>query len=958
MIAAWNSHLLIASLTLTALAILSVLLTRKLLWRQPAIAHGFLVFVLLGFVITLPMQFSSKELVKANQAKGMAQAELKESSESLALEVIPHQVPFDYFPRTDEDLSPNDTETTSFQFEDVDSTESDSSLGALEFMAVNDGATPGLFETNVADSDEEDLLSYPGAKSVEGNTPNEYAALEETGSSANYWENLAQILAPVIQSPWILMVHLIGLFVALVVEFLRYRKTNRIIRGSTEITDPRTLEIWQQIAGESAKKVQLRASSEVHSPVCWGIARQVVIVPAEEPVGRETAAFKWAIRHELVHIHRGDPRTTLFQSVLRSVFWFHPASWWLNREIDRLREISCDDAVVGQTGSRKSYAMALIEYARHRDARAQERTLSPTAPALISWSGSSSQLERRIRMLAQTKDTKPRSARLFQAAGAVGVALMLLGAQVTLAANMPTPQSLPEPVTTDLLATSVDFTLSTQEEPKAPVLATRGRVIDFLGQPVDATVALSAKNIVVDGSQDTPDTLTIGVHLQPFSNTLATTLGMPAGSGLIITKVVNGSNAERAGLKDNDPILKINGNYASMEEIRAAKKRSGGKKSIKFTVMRGAKIKNITVRFNRQRADVASGTIGINSKPQGRRVVDGTRTPPRAARRGGNVRDAVPGPTGPSKRRSTNVAPNSRRLPQATRRARSTPEPRATTKEKKLEREVRDLNRRLDRLTKSIERQGQMLERLMSSPRRNSTNGPRTTTTDRTRSRYDREKEVFNRTAENLDRLKKAEAREKAAIERALRSKDLGGYRLERAKKDAERAVIEAKKRSLGLKHLDELESHQAKQKARYHDLLALKSLELAESSSRMQEVENALVELEARHADVANRRREVDASKLAKAQREKVLKTLIAAEKDLKKEAEYLRRHKAESTDRTAVIRAHRKSMIAEYEAKIADLEKQTKMLRREASKKNKKSPKKRVIIFDDDFKSDGHDK
>lgn len=1052
MIAAWNSHLLIASLTLAALTILSVFLTRKVLWRQPAIAHGFLVFVLLGFVVTLPMQFSSKGIVNASKRADAPTTEAELASQTLVLERGPWLAPFDFSYRCDFGPMEDEAEAAGLLFEETNADDADES--AL-FGEIPESGTVYFPEESEATSTEEtsadESLEDPVAALDPTTSATGLIATENESPEPNYWSSVAQFIAPLVRSHWLLVIHLVGLSIALFVEFMRYRKTNRIIRGSVAITDPRTLEIWQQIAGPSAHKVQLRASSEVRAPVCWGIARPVVIVPADEPVGRETAAFKWAIRHELVHIRRGDPRTTLFQSVLRSVFWFHPASWWLNREIDRLREISCDDAVVGKTGSRKSYAMALVEYARQRDLRVQPRTLSPTAPALISWTGSTSQLERRIKMLAQSQDTKPRSARLFQAAGAVTVALMLMSVQVAWAANMPTPQAAANPIAVDA-SSPTDGSGAQEVEPDAKPRAEEtttvaGRVIDFAGRPVgnvtlnvpnldspatvsgrivdqdgrpvkNATIRVTGTNFAAVVDQDAEqDTLTIGVHLQAFSAALAKTLGMPSGSGLIITKVVEGSNAERAGLKKDDPILKIDGNYASMTEIRAAKKRSGGKKSIKFLVMRGAKTKTITVKF-KQSGPKVRRRGGVNLGASG--PLD-SRLPTRRRPSGAGAGISVPGPTNPSDAKpfdSRSTAPRRGgsatdidtvgRLPVDARTGRRTTRvPRATNNERKLEREVRDLKRQLDRLSRSLERQGEMLERLMKSPRRNNTrnnntNRRRATTKDATLSVKDLESS-HNKSRSEEYRLK-AEAYEKArrssehrTKERLTREKDAlatanarkaDRYELRKAEYANKLATADAvthharakklallekaeyarqkdmtasvdKKHRVNLNRLRELENHYAQQKAQYHDLMAQKSAELAQSSARLHEVESALAELDARHANVAAQRAEVATSKMDKSRREAVIKDLLAAEASIKQETEYLRRHHAENASKTRTLRTRRETMIAEYEMKIKDLENHTEMLRRQLSKKkSEKSAKKRVIIFDDTNEDDNHDK
>ena len=92
--------------------------------------------------------------------------------------------------------------------------------------------------------------------------------------------------------------------------------------------------------------------------------RRVVLLPERRDVAAlPPGVLEWALRHELVHLERGDPWAALFQSAVTALLWFHPAAWWLSAEIGRQRELSCDQQVVEGSGRRRSYALALLEFA-------------------------------------------------------------------------------------------------------------------------------------------------------------------------------------------------------------------------------------------------------------------------------------------------------------------------------------------------------------------------------------------------------------------------------------------------------------------------------------------------------------------------------------------------------------------------------------------------------------------
>ena len=65
------------------------------------------------------------------------------------------------------------------------------------------------------------------------------------------------------------------------------------------------------------------------------------------------------IAHELAHIRRLDAFVNLFQILVETLLFYHPAIWWLNRRIRAERELCCDEIAVSLTGNRLEYAKAL-----------------------------------------------------------------------------------------------------------------------------------------------------------------------------------------------------------------------------------------------------------------------------------------------------------------------------------------------------------------------------------------------------------------------------------------------------------------------------------------------------------------------------------------------------------------------------------------------------------------------
>jgi beta-lactamase regulating signal transducer with metallopeptidase domain len=63
--------------------------------------------------------------------------------------------------------------------------------------------------------------------------------------------------------------------------------------------------------------------------------------------------------HEWAHVQRRDDIGQLVQRVFRIVVGWHPAAWWLERQLEFEREAACDELAVSVTGSAKGYAGCL-----------------------------------------------------------------------------------------------------------------------------------------------------------------------------------------------------------------------------------------------------------------------------------------------------------------------------------------------------------------------------------------------------------------------------------------------------------------------------------------------------------------------------------------------------------------------------------------------------------------------
>jgi len=124
------------------------------------------------------------------------------------------------------------------------------------------------------------------------------------------------------------------------------------------------LQLCDQI--EVGRKVVLRASDEVISPMAMGVWRATVILPISAVLSLPRAELEAVIAHELGHIRRWDYLWNLLQTAIESLLFFHPAVWWISRTVRDRREICCDEIAVRSCSDAAIYARALLRLEEQR----------------------------------------------------------------------------------------------------------------------------------------------------------------------------------------------------------------------------------------------------------------------------------------------------------------------------------------------------------------------------------------------------------------------------------------------------------------------------------------------------------------------------------------------------------------------------------------------------------------
>lgn len=309
---------------------------------------------------------------------------------------------------------------------------------------------------NVPDtSSPEQVLAWPGAIDVEAVAPlpEKSAAMapavprqpqRRTIGSAVSWSMVKSRVEAWL--PEIVLVWLVGVSVAAMRPLLSWRTVRRLRTAGVSPGGDAMQRLLRRTAEQLGvgRAVQLFQSSLVRTPVLVGYFRPVILLPLCVVSGLPEPQLEMILAHELAHIRRHDYLINLCQTLIESLFFYHPAVWWLSRQIRNERENCCDDVAMSIVGSREDYGRALL---------AMEELRTASTPLALAARGGS--LLVRIQRIAECEPTS-RVAGAGSILGTVAIAIGILAAAAwTTASSAEKPEVSKHRVAEALIAKAV-----------------------------------------------------------------------------------------------------------------------------------------------------------------------------------------------------------------------------------------------------------------------------------------------------------------------------------------------------------------------------------------------------------------------------------------------------------------------------------------------------------------------
>ena len=197
--------------------------------------------------------------------------------------------------------------------------------------------------------------------------------------------------------PWIVGFYLLGIVWFMIRLLYNYFQTNTLKTSGLTALDAN----WQLRIFQLANKINIHQkvrayfSRHIDTPMMIGFFKPVILLPLATMNHLSVQQFEAILLHELAHIRRNDYLLNLLQSVVDTILFFNPFTWWITKNIRNEREKCCDEMVL-QLSDPYHYARALLAL----EEPLRNRALVMTAV------GKHSQLLHRIKNIMEMKNNR------------------------------------------------------------------------------------------------------------------------------------------------------------------------------------------------------------------------------------------------------------------------------------------------------------------------------------------------------------------------------------------------------------------------------------------------------------------------------------------------------------------------------------------------------------------------
>ena len=232
----------------------------------------------------------------------------------------------------------------------------------------------------------------------------------------------------------------------------------------------------------------VRVCDYIDSPMVFGIAKPRIYVPS----GVEIDKLEYVIKHERVHLRRGDTFFKLMAFAILSFYWMNPLAWIAFKLFNLDMELSCDEAVLQKetVSVKEAYGKWLVFFA------SKGSVFGP-----VPTSFGETDVEKRVKNMKNIKAVK----------GGIAILAMLIviGATILFLVKAPKLFKTPDKVTDEIKEETTLTNEVKEEVPKAvesiEVAADGGQNLESISEdydiPLDDLVSANIELAVPQGDK-------------------------------------------------------------------------------------------------------------------------------------------------------------------------------------------------------------------------------------------------------------------------------------------------------------------------------------------------------------------------------------------------------------------------------------------------------------------------
>lgn len=166
------------------------------------------------------------------------------------------------------------------------------------------------------------------------------------------------IIAP--YSRWLIAVWFIATIAIATFQLLRWLRFSLLLHRSSVFGIRHFLRLEQKGTPlPIARNVRVVECSMVDVPATVGWLKPILLVPISSMAKLDPSSLKAILVHEMAHVRRYDTIVNVCQTMIETLFFYHPAVWWISARIREVREICCDNVAMLEIGSTEKYLTAL-----------------------------------------------------------------------------------------------------------------------------------------------------------------------------------------------------------------------------------------------------------------------------------------------------------------------------------------------------------------------------------------------------------------------------------------------------------------------------------------------------------------------------------------------------------------------------------------------------------------------